>query len=288
MWSSKDVYYVSDSTGITARNLGQALLCQFPEISFHEEVFPFVRAEAEAQKILNYILKQSLGRRPMVFSTVMNPEVRKVLNTPEVEFFDAYEIFLERLEHVLEAKALRVPGVARSASNVAMTKRVEAIHFCLEHDDGTNLDTYDQADVILVGVSRAGKTPVSVYLATQTGLKSANFPLTADVLDTYRLPPNIVRNIKKVVALTTTPEILHNMREKRYPNSTYAKLATCRTEIQQAEQIFLNYSIPVISSAGKSIEEISTQVSQELGLSKKTNSLNNAAVSRPPAGADRE
>lgn len=228
----------------------------------------------EAEKILAYILRQSVGRRPLIFSTIMDPEVRKIFDAPEVEFFDVYEEHLERLESCLEAKALRVPGVARSANNVAMTKRVEAIHFCLEHDDGTNVDTYDQADVILLGVSRAGKTPISVYLATQMGLRSANFPLISEVLNTYRLPAGIIRNIKKVVGLTTKPELLHAVREKRYPDSNYARLNTCREEIRQAEQIFMKYNIPVISSAGKSIEETSTQVSQELGLSRKPGSLN--------------
>jgi hypothetical protein len=274
MWSSKDVYYLSDGTGITAQNLGQALTCQFPEINFHEEKFPFIRTVAEAIKIREYILKQSIGRRPLLFSTIMDPEVRKVFDAPEVEFFDVYEKYLERLESCLEAKALRVPGVARSVNNMAMAKRVEAIHFCLEHDDGTHVETYDQAEVILLGVSRAGKTPVSVYLATQMGLRSANFPLTAEVLNTYRLPPEIARNMKKVIGLTTTPEFLHSSREKRYSGSTYAKINTCREEIRQAEQIYLDYKIPVISSAGKSIEETSTQISQELGFSRKPGTLN--------------
>lgn len=271
MWNSKDVYYISDSTGITAQSLGRALICQFPEINFHEERFPFIRTPIDAQKTLSYILKQSLSRRPLIFSTIMNPEVRNIFDTPEVEFFDVYEKHLERLEHSLEANALRVPGVARSANDATMTRQVDAIHFCLEHDDGTNIDTYDQADVILLGVSRAGKTPISVYLATQLGLKSANFPLIAEILNQYRIPKDITRNIKKVVGLTTTPELLHSIREKRYPSSNYAKLNTCREEIQQAQQIFQKYKIPVISSAGKSIEETSTEVTQELGISKKPN-----------------
>ncbi len=269
MWSSKDIYYLSDGTGITAQNLGQALTCQFPEINFHEEKFPFIRTVTEAKKILGYILKQSVGRRPLLFSTIMDPDVRKIFDSPEVEFFDVYEKYLERLEISLEAKALRVPGVARSVNNVSMTKRVEAIHFCLDHDDGTHVETYDQAEVILLGVSRVGKTPISVYLATQMGLRSANFPLTAEILNQYRVPSEIKRNIEKVVGLSTTPEVLRSIREKRYPGSNYAKITTCREEIQQAEQIFMKYQIPVISSAGKSIEETSTQVSQELGFSRK-------------------
>jgi [pyruvate, water dikinase]-phosphate phosphotransferase / [pyruvate, water dikinase] kinase len=269
MWSSKDVYYISDSTGILATNLGQALICQFPEINFHEEKFPFVLNIEEAKKTLAYILKQSSGRRPLIFSTIMSKEIRAVFDTPEVELFDAFEIFLERLEHCLEARALRVPGFSRHIDNLTMARRVEAIHYCLEHDDGVKSHEFDQAEVILVGVSRAGKTPVSVYLATQMGLKAANFPLTTEYLREYRLPEGIVRNRKRAVGLTTTPELLHSVREKRYADSNYAKLSTCIEEIGMAETIFRHHRIPVVSSAGKSIEEIATQVSQELGLSKK-------------------
>ena len=275
MWSSKDVYYISDSTGILATNLGQALLCQFPEINFHEEHLPFIRTVSEAQKTLQYILKNSGGRRPLVFSTIMNKEILKVLDHPELEFFDAYEFFLSKLERCLEAQALRVPGFSRHFDNVSMSKRVEAIHYSLEHDDGVKTEEFDEADVILVGVSRAGKTPVSVYLATQIGLKAANFPLTTEYLSSFKLPEGIIRNIRRAVGLTTTPELLQAMRQKRYPNSRYARLATCTEEIEQAKEIFLRYKIPLINTAGKSIEETATQVCQEIGISKKPAELPN-------------
>lgn len=274
MWSSKDVYYISDSTGILATNLGQALICQFPEINFHEEKFPFVLNREEAKKILDYILKKSAGRRPLIFSTIMTKEILAVFDSPEVELFDAFEIFMTRLEGCLEAKALGVPGFSRQIDNLTMAKRVEAIHYCLEHDDGVNTHELDEAEVILLGVSRSGKTPVCVYLATQMGLKSANFPLTAEYLREYTLPEEILKNRKRVIGLTTTPEVLHNVREKRYADSNYAKRSTCSEEIQTAETIFHNHQIPIVSTAGKSIEEVATQVSQELGLSRKPASLN--------------
>lgn len=273
MWKSKDIYYISDSTGILITNLGESLICQFPEISFHEEKFPYVKTVKDAQKTLEYILEQSRGRRPIIFSTIMDTEVRDIFRSPEVEFFDAFDYFLDPLETCLEAKALRVPGFSRRGDDVARAKRVDAIHFCLDHDDGTKENEFDQADVILLGVSRAGKTPVSVYLATQLGLKAANFPLTVEFLSKLTMPASVIRNVKRAVALTTTPEMLQRMREKRYPNSTYAKLTTCIEEIQQAEHIYRKHHIPMISSAGKSIEEIATQVTQEIGLAKKPGSV---------------
>lgn len=268
MWTSKDVYYISDGTGILANNLGKALICQFPEINFNEEKFPFITTVATAKKIMDYILKRSAERRPLIFSTIINPETIAVFNVPEVEFFEAYAFFLERLENCLDAKALRVPGASRKVTDMDIDRRVEAIHYCLEHDDGTKTSEYDIADVIILGVSRAGKTPISVYMASQMGLKTANFPLTDEFLSKYRLPDGIIHNLKRAVGLTTTPDFLHNVREKRYPGSNYAKLTTCKDQIKQAEQIFQKYHIPVISSAGKSIEETATQVTQELNLSK--------------------
>ncbi|MDD5757967.1 MAG: kinase/pyrophosphorylase [Desulfobulbaceae bacterium] len=273
MWKSKEVYYVSDSTGILATNLGQALICQFPEISFHEEKLPFIKTIADAEKTINYILKKSTGRRPIIFSTLVSPELRAIFNHPEVELFDVCDVFLERLEHCLEAKALGLPGYSRHVDDGSMARRVEAIHYCLGHDDGTKFDEYNEADVILVGVSRSGKTPVSVYMATHMGLKAANYPLTSHNLDHYTLPDGLRNNRKKAVGLTISPEILSAIREKRYPNSNYAKRSTCLQELQQAQQIFQKYHIPVINTSGRSIEELATQISQEIGLYKKTDEL---------------
>ena len=270
MWNSKDVYYLSDSTGILITNLGQALICQFPEISFNEESFPFVRTVAEARKILAYILKRSGGRRPLIFSTILDSEIRAVFDSPEVEFFDAFGQFLERLETCLEAPALKEPGFARHIDNMIMSKRVEAIHFCLEHDDGTRVEEYTEAEIILLGVSRAGKTPICVYLATQLGLKSANFPLTAEYLTRYRMPDGIIQNLDRVVGLTTSAQLLSSVRGKRYRDSNYAKLSTCIDELRQAQHIFQKYKIPMVNTAGKSIEETASQVMHEIGIAKKS------------------
>lgn len=273
MWKSKDVYYVSDSTGILATNLGQALLCQFPEVSFHEEKFPFIKTLADAEKTIAYVLKQSAGRRPIIFSTLVSPKLRAIFDHPEVELFDVCDAFLERMERCLEAKALGLPGYSRQVDDGTMSRRVEAIHYCLSHDDGTKFNEYNEADVILVGVSRSGKTPVSVYMASHMGLKAANYPLTTQNLDQYTIPEGLRRNRKKAVGLTIAPEVLSMIREKRYPNSTYAKRSTCVQELQQAQEIFQKYAIPVINSSGRSIEELATQISQEIGLYKKTNAL---------------
>ncbi len=269
MWKSKDVYYLSGSTGILAEDLGRSLICQFQEINFNEERLPFIRTIDDAHKTISHIMKNSVGRYPLVFSTIMDKELIKILDIPEVEFFSICDTYLNELEHLLEAKPLRESGFSRQLDDMTMATRVSAIQYTISHDDGTALQDYDEAEVILLGVSRSGKTPISVYLATQMGFKTANYPLVPDDLDAYRLPPDIVRNKKRTVALSTSPERLHQVREKRYKDSSYAKLTTCATELQQAQQIFLKYDIPVVLSAGHSIEETATQVAQTLSLKRK-------------------
>ena len=269
MWNAKDVYYISDSTALLTEDMGRSLLCQFPEISFNEEKIPFVRTVPEARKALHHIQDQSGARRPLVFCTIMDSRAREVFDVAEVEMIDLYGGFLDFLETALEAKALREPGFFRHGDTNLAGKKVEAIHYSLEHDDGKKTDGYDQADLILIGVSRSGKTPVSIYLATHMGLKTANFPLTEDHLRNYELPAPIVRNRTRTVGLTTSPGYLHKLREKRYPGSSYASLATCTSELKTAEQLCLNHGIKTLNTEGRSIEEISVQATQLLGIKRQ-------------------
>jgi len=269
MWKIKDVYYISDSTALLTEEMGKSLLCQFPEIHFNEEKIPFVHTVTEAEKALKQILKQSGALRPLLFCTIMDKEVRSIFDVAEVEMLDLYAGFLNAMETALEAKALREPGFFRHGDSSKSDQRVEAIHYSIEHDDGKKTMGYDEADIILIGVSRSGKTPVSVYLATHMGFKTANFPLTPDHLSNYGLPPDIVRNRRRTIGLTTSPGYLHKIREKRYPGSSYARLATCVDEIHQAQQLCLQHSIKTLNTEGRSIEEISVQTTQLLNLSKK-------------------
>ncbi|MCI5142248.1 MAG: pyruvate, phosphate dikinase/phosphoenolpyruvate synthase regulator [Candidatus Electrothrix sp. ATG1] len=269
MWTVKDVYYVSDSTALLTEDIGKSLLCQFPAIGLNEEKIPFVKTRNDAENAVAQILKQSAGLRPLVFCTIIEPDVRAVFDRAEFELFDLYGEILDRLEQKLEAKALRQPGVFRNRNDAQPDKRVKAIHYTIEHDDGQRIGGYDRADILLVGVSRTGKTPVSVYLATHMGLKAANFPMTSDHLAAYELPADIVRNRKKTIGLTISPQFLHRIREERYKGSSYAQLATCRAEIRQAEQLYMRHGIHTVNTEGKSIEELAVQVTQLLGISKK-------------------
>jgi hypothetical protein len=265
----QDVYYVSGSTAILAEDMGKALLAQFQGIRFREEKIPFIYTPEDARKALAHILQQSEGNPPLVFCTIMDQETRDVFNCPEVKFFDIFLNTLELLEQTLNSKALREPGYSRHFTISKMDKRVDAIHFSLEHDDGTRPAEYDEAEIILVGVSRSGKTPVSIYLATHMELKAANFPLTDDHLHKHELPREIARNNKRTVGLTCSPQYLHTIREKRYAGSTYASLANCTRELQQAKQLYMRHNLKVINVEGRSIEEIAVQAIQAIGLTKK-------------------
>jgi len=268
MWTAKDVYYISDSTALLTEDMARSMLCQFPEINFNEEKIPFVRTKADARKALKRIRQQFAAIQPLLFCTIMDEEVRSIFDVAEVEMLDLYGGFLNNLETALEAKALREPGYFRNRDSSKISQRVEAINYSMSHDDGKKTADYDTADIILIGVSRSGKTPVSVYLATHMGLKAANFPLTTDHLNNYELPPDIVRNRSRTVGLTTSPQHLHKIREKRYPESNYASLATCRNELQLAEQLCQQHTSKPLNTEGKSIEEVSVQATQLIGLHK--------------------
>lgn len=273
MLNKKNIYYVSGCTGIVATDVGKSLLSQFPETNFHEEKFPFIKNLSDAQKTINYILEQSVGVKPIIFSSLVNPEVREVFNRPEVELFDIYDAFLGHLENCLDDKPLLLPGSSRHVDDSGISKRAKAIDYCLEHDDGRKIVDYNKADVIVLGVSRSGKTPLSIYLATHLGLKVANYPLTEETLNNYKLPKEINENITKTVGLTSNHEILSTIRQERYPDSNYAKRSVCIQELRQAEQIYQNYKIPYINTSRKSIEELAAQILQEIGLYKKTSRL---------------
>lgn len=273
MLNKKNIYYVSGCTGIVATDVGKSLLSQFPETNFHEEKFPFIKNLSDAQKTINYILEQSVGVKPIIFSSLVNPEIREVFNRPEVELFDIYDAFLGRLENCLDDKPLLLPGSSRHVDDSGISKRAKAIDYCLEHDDGRKIVDYNKADVIVLGVSRSGKTPLSIYLATHIGLKVANYPLTEETLNNYKLPKEVSENITKTVGLTSNPEILSIIRQERYPDSNYAKRSVCIQELRQAEQIYQNYKIPYINTSRKSIEELAAQILQEIGLYKKTSRL---------------
>lgn len=270
MSQQRTAFFISDGTGITAQTLGQSLLTQFPDAHFREIRIPFVTDRARALDCARQIrvAAERDGVRPIVFSTLVNPESVAGLREADALFIDLFEQFIGPLESELDMRSThavgRFHGIAESSGYQA---RIEAINYTLAHDDGVSSHNgLESADVILVGVSRSGKTPTSLYLAIQFGIKAANYPLIPEDFERNRLPGALSAHRDKLFGLTIDPERLARVREERRPNSTYASLSNCRHEIAAAQKLMRRENIPWIDSTTKSIEEISATIMQAIGL----------------------
>jgi regulator of PEP synthase PpsR (kinase-PPPase family) len=147
--------------------------------------------------------------------------------------------------------------------------RIDAVNYTLAHDDGIQVQHYSEADLILAGVSRSGKTPTSLYLALQFGIKAANFPFVEEIYENMSLP-QVLRPFKgKLFGLTINAERLSQIRSERRPNSQYASLEQCKCEIEDVENMFRHEKIPFLNTTFCSIEEISTRIIATSGIERK-------------------
>lgn len=259
----RTAFFVSDGTGITAETFGHSILSQFEGLRLRQVRLPFIDELTKAEDVVERINQQGIvdGSRPIVFSTLVNPRINAIVRTANAMFMDLIAAFVEPLEAEFGIKSTHTIGRFHSvAESETYKKRIEAIHFAMSHDDGQMHKDLDQSDVILVGVSRSGKTPTSLYLAVQHGVKAANYPLIPDDFDRGKLPAELYRYKSKLFGLTISPERLAEVRNERRPGSRYASLETCRTEVNQAETMMRRENIPWLSSTTKSIEEIATTV----------------------------
>ncbi len=265
----RTVFFVSDGTGITAQMLGHSLLTQFEGVEFNQVTLPFIDSVDKALECLERIERESLrgSGQPIVFSTLVNGDVREVVRRANALFVDFFETFIGPLESGLGVKSSHTIGRSHSATDKQEYKqRIEAINFTMAHDDGASHRELSEADVILVGVSRSGKTPTSLYLALQFGVKAANYPLIPEDFERGRLPEALPAFKKKLYGLTIAPERLQEIRRERRPGSQYADPANCRFEVEQAEMMMQREGIRWINSTAKSIEEIATTILRELKL----------------------
>ena len=267
------VFIVSDGTGITAETFSHSVLSQFESVTFNQVRIPFIDTVAKADEVVQRINRFAAdsGYKPIVFTTLVNTAVLERVNTANALFLDLFGAFVKPLEQILGMKSSHSIGKSHKATNsLQYRNRIDAINFSLAHDDGQFITGLAQADVILVGVSRCGKTPTSLYLAMQYGVKAANFPLIPEDFDRGNLPSTILPYRKKLFGLTIQPERLSEVRNERRPDSKYASLPQCRHEVAEAERLMRREGIPMLSTTTKSIEEISTTVLQEVDLSKHT------------------
>jgi regulator of PEP synthase PpsR (kinase-PPPase family) len=263
----RTVFFVSDGTGITAETFGNSILSQFAGKPRHVRR-PFIDTPDKAHQVVREIdhTAQVEGRRPIVFVTLVDPEILAIVKGHSKGLvLDMFNTFIEPLEAEFGMTSNhRIGRFSDVAKSQEYTDRIEAINFSLAHDDGQSAKNLSQADVILVGVSRSGKTPTSLYLAMQHGIKAANYPLIPEDFERGKLPSSLAPFKAKCFGLTIDPERLNQIRHERRPNSRYASLENCRYEVAEAETMMRREGIAWLSSTHKSIEEIATTILRDL------------------------
>jgi regulator of PEP synthase PpsR (kinase-PPPase family) len=271
--NKRTVFFVSDQTGVTAETMGHSLLTQFDGLDFRPITLPFISTVDKAEEAVAKINAVGLedSARPIVFSTLVNDDVRSVVRQADCLYLDFFDAFLGPMELELGQVSSHALGRAHGVTDLAAyTARINATNFAMANDDGTHTREYDQADVILIGVSRSGKTPTCLYLALQYGAYAANYPLVDDDLESRRLPEVVAPFHDKLFGLTIEPERLHQIREERRPGSRYASVAQCTYELRAAEQLFERFGIPYLDTTDCSIEEIASRVLERKKLSRRT------------------
>ena len=267
----RTVFFISDGTAITAETLGHSLLTQFAGIQFHQQRIPFVDDETKASEVVEAInaAAESDGVLPIVFNTIVDPQLSQQVQDSEGVVIDLFSTFLPTLEAALGAKRQSNVGLAHGMSDVERYEsRMEATNYALNHDDGMRT-RYDDADLILVGVSRSGKTPTCIYMALHFGVKAANYPLTDDDLDKFELPKFLRKHKDKLVGLTIEPDRLAQIRETRRPGSRYASIRQCRHEVDTAEALLRSQGVPIFKTTHASIEEIGSRILVQLGIQRE-------------------
>ncbi|OJW02534.1 MAG: phosphoenolpyruvate synthase regulatory protein [Microbacterium sp. 67-17] len=266
--TKRAVFFVSDSTGITSETLGNALLANFPGFRFERHTIPFVdTADAAATVVQTIAAADAAGLAPIVFSTMKNAAVGRVLDTAPAPRIDLLGGHLTDLERTLGTTASEQLGQFHTVGDTeAYFARMRAVEYAIEHDDGQSSRALEFADVIIIAPSRCGKTPTTMYLALQYGLLVANYPLTDDDFPTDGLPRLVAPYADRCYGLTTTPLRLSQVRHERRPDSRYASLAQCTLELRRAEELYRRTRVPFLNSSTKSVEEMSAIILQTLKL----------------------
>lgn len=268
----RTVFYVSDGTAITAETLGHSMLSQFGGIEFEQVTLPYVRSDEETREAVAHINRAGRedGQRAIVFSTLVEDRHRDILARCDALVLDMFSAFLGPMEKTLGVPPNHKVGQSHAIRNYeAYRIRIDAVHYALDNDDGARTRHYDRADIIIIGVSRSGKTPTCLYLALQFGLNAANYPLTEDEFDDLRLPKVLEEHRSKLFGLTIDAERLSAIRGERKAGSRYASMRQCDMEVRALEALYARYGIPWLDATELSIEEISTRLMAQTGLERR-------------------
>ncbi|MDH3634760.1 MAG: kinase/pyrophosphorylase [Gammaproteobacteria bacterium] len=260
--STRQVFFLSNGTAITAETLGLSLLAQFPDHKFQTRTIPFIdtleKAHAVAEEV-NCSINEA-NQLPIVICTMGDDDLMKIINQTKALVIDPFGDILPRFEKVLAAQHHQPDQSHRTVNPSLYESRIDAIDYAMQHDDGGRTHNYDEADIILVGVSRSGKTPSCLYLALQFGIKAANYPITEEDMQYEKLPEPLRAFKGRLYGLTTDLNRLVNVRQERRPDSRYSSLEQCRYELRAVEDMYRRHEIPYINTSAMSVEEISARI----------------------------
>jgi [pyruvate, water dikinase]-phosphate phosphotransferase / [pyruvate, water dikinase] kinase len=260
------IYFVSDGTAITAEVFGSAMLSFF-DVKVQTQSVPFLTTVEKAQGLCYQINEEiKKGTPSLVFYTIADQEIRDIVQACDSHCYNLFGDLLSPIEQALGVPALPTAQKAHGIKEGVYDGRIDAINYALANDDGCSVKNLDEAHIILLGVSRSGKTPTSLYLAMQYGIKAANYPITEDDFDPLKLPPALKAQKKKLYGLTIDAERLHEIRTGRMASSKYASLRQCRYELSEVETLYHQERIPYLNSTRLSVEEISTKVMADMNL----------------------
>jgi hypothetical protein len=266
----RTVFYLSDRTGITSEVLGKTLLTQFPGVEFRKRLIPFIDTPEKAHSAVQEIndTARHEEQRPIVISTLINDELRVAVEKANALCLDLFQGFIGKLESELNVQSSHALGLTHGIGNATIyERRMAAVNYALAHDDGLSPSHYNDAEVILVGVSRTGKTPTCLYMAMQYGVHAANYPLTSDDFETMALPKVLAAFRSKLYGLTISAERLAKIRHERKPDSHYSAIETCRAEIRAATDLYQRARVPSIDTTTMSVEEIAITILHKTGMS---------------------
>lgn len=266
--SKRTIFYISDSTGITVEALGLCLLSHFDGLTCKQVRMPFIDSIEKAREAVEIInaTQQRDGVRAILCMTIVSPTIRALFHLTGGHCLDMFGTFVNPLSTELGMPANESIGMSRRVVGAEYRNRINAINFTLSHDDGISEAGLKDADIVLIGVSRSGKTPASLYLAMQFGKRVANYPIIPEDLERDALPGTLIDFKHKIFGLTIEPQRLHKIRTERRPHSNYADLENCRNEVRHAEALMRREGIDVLDSTSRSVEEISSLIMQQLSL----------------------
>jgi hypothetical protein len=268
----RTAFFISDGTGLTVEAIGHSLLAQFRDQQVEQVTLPYVDSAEKLQRALEKIEKAAAesGLQPIIITSIVSDQIRQQLHQSSALMLDVFESYLAPLANLFGRDPTQAVGISHGIANDRRYgERIEAVHFAMDNDDGKRTREFERADIILVGVSRSGKTPTCLYLALQFGLRAANYPITEEDMDSTSLPKILRAYQHKLFGLTIDPKRLMSIRQERRANSRYASLEQCEFEVRQVEQMLRRAQVPFLNATQLSVEELATRLMSQAGIERK-------------------